>query len=106
MDYLNPEQERALRAVARLAGTPANRAAVEGAVEADCLFGLVDSGHVGFECSGNRGVYDRVVLLTAGRNYFAMKRRDRFRRWAPVLASACIGAAGTLLGVATTLLLA
>ncbi len=106
MKYLNREQEAAIRSVAMLEGESSNRDAVEKAVATDCLKSLKEMGYIDYAHSDpERGAIDRVELLNPGRCYFDEKRRDRFRRWAPVLASAAIGVAGTLLGVIVTLLL-
>ena len=106
MKYLNREQEAAIRSVARLECESSNRDAVERAVTPDCLKSLKEMGYLDYASSDPmKGTIDRVELLTSGRCYFDEKRRDRLRRWAPVLASAAIGVAGTLLGVIATLLL-
>lgn len=102
MDLLPVELEKALKRCER-----AERS--EGAFnildsdphEEEAVYTLAGLGYL----KGESGGSITFTLTPAGRSYFADKRRDTRMRWAPVLASAAIGALGAIGGATIALLL-
>ena len=111
MERLPTELERGLRVILRTSRDPSsrNREAVEARSPYDVTRELSRLGFVRYvEVSDEDmrvGYSSRIEATPYGRSYFSDRRRDTRARWAPVLVSAAIGVAGTLLGVIATLLL-
>ena len=95
MDLLPVELEKALKRCER-------------AERSEGAFNILDSDPHEEEAvyiKGESGGSITFTLTPAGRSYFADKRRDTRMRWAPVLASAAIGALGAIGGATIALLL-
>lgn len=106
MEPLNKELERTLRRVHKLRGPSANKKMIESVCPYELLEPLVDGGYIRYADSDpdshDYRVVDRIEETTKGRTYPSEKRRDRLRRWAPVIVAAIVsgvlGIIGTLAG--------